>query len=74
MSTISLRVSERELHIFKSYAKHNNRSLSEIIKLTMLAHIEDEYDLNVFEEYEAEKKAGTLKTRPINELWQELKL
>ena len=74
MSTISLRVPERELHIFKSYAKHNNRSLSEIIRLTLLARIEDEYDLKVFEEYEAEKKAGTLKTRPINELWQELKL
>ena len=40
----------------------------------MLERIENEYDLNAFEEYEAEKEAGILKTRPINELWKELEL
>ncbi len=74
MSTISFRVPEKELNIFKAYAKHNNSTLSEIIRITMLERIEDEYDLNVFEEYEAEKQSGTLKTRPINELWKELEL
>ncbi len=74
MSVISLRVPENELNIFKSYAKHNNKSLSEIIRIAMLERIEDEYDLKVFEEYEAEKQSGTLKTRPISELWEELDL
>ncbi len=74
MSIISLRVPEKELNIFKSYAKHNNSTLSEIIRITMLERIENEYDLNAFEEYEAEKEAGILKTRPINELWKELEL
>ena len=74
MSTISLRVPEEELNIFKAYAKHNNSTLSEIIRITMLERIEDEYDLKVFEEYEAEKQAGRLKTRPIGELWKELDL
>lgn len=74
MSIISLRVSEKELNIFKAYAKHHNSTLSEIIRMTMLERIEDEYDLNVFAEYEEEKQAGTLKTRPINELWKELEL
>ena len=74
MSVISLRVPENELNIFKSYAKHNNMSLSEIIRIAMLERIEDEYDLKVFEEYEAEKRSGTLKTRPISELWKELDL
>jgi toxin-antitoxin system protein len=74
MSTISLRVPENELNIFKSYAKHNNCTLSEIIRTTMLERIENEYDLKVFEEYEAEKAAGILKTRPVNELWEELDL
>lgn len=73
-TTISLRVPEKELNIFKAYAKHNNSTLSEIIRITMLERIEDEYDLNVFAEYEAEKQAGTVKTRPINELWKELEL
>ena len=40
----------------------------------MLERIEDEYDIKIFEEYEAEKANGTLKTRPINELWKELDL
>ena len=33
-----------------------------------------EYDIKIFEEYEAEKEAGTLSTRPIEELWKELKI
>lgn len=33
-----------------------------------------EYDTQIFEEYEAEKEAGTLSTRPIEELWKELKI
>ena len=74
MSTISLRVTEDELKIFKAYAEHNNSTLSEIIRTIMLERIEDEYDLKVFADYEAEKVAGTLKTRPIGELWKELDL
>ena len=74
MSTISLRIPEKELNVFKAYAKHNNRTLSEIIRMTMLEKIENEYDLKVFEEYEAKKKEGILKTRPIDELWKELEL
>jgi toxin-antitoxin system, antitoxin component, ribbon-helix-helix fold len=74
MPIISLRVPERELNIFKSYAKLNNSSLSEIIRTTLLEKIENEYDLKVFEEYEMEKTNGTLKIRTINELWKELGL
>ena len=74
MSIISLRVPEEELNIFKSYAKHNNTTLSEIIRTTMIEKIEAEYDLQVFADYEAENTAGTLKTRPISELWKEIDL
>ena len=74
MSIISLRVPEEELNIFKSYAKHNNTTLSEIIRTTLLERIEEEYDLQVFADYVAEKAAGTLKTRPISELWDEIDL
>ena len=35
---------------------------------------EYECDTQIFEEYEAQKEAGTLSTRPIEELWKELKL
>ncbi len=33
-----------------------------------------EYDTQIFEEYESEKEAGTLSTRPIKKLWKELKI
>jgi hypothetical protein len=33
-----------------------------------------EYDTQIFEEYETQKEAGTLKTRPIEELWKELNI
>lgn len=74
MSTISLRVPEEELKIFKSYAQFNNWSLSEAIRETMFEKIEDEFDLKVFEEYENEKANGTLITRPIDELWKNLEI
>lgn len=74
MSVISLRVPEKELSIFKAYAKHNNLTLSEAIRNTMIDRIEDEYDIRVFEEYEKEKDKGSLNTRPISELWDELGL
>lgn len=74
MSTISLRVPEEELKIFKSYAQLNNWSLSEAIRETMFEKIEDELDLKVFEEYENEKANGTLITRPIDELWKNLEI
>lgn len=74
MSTISLRVPENELNILKTYAKLNNTTLSEIIRATMLEHIENEYDLKVFEEYESKKASGLVETRPINELWDEIGL
>ncbi|WP_442856027.1 DUF6290 family protein [Butyrivibrio sp. LB2008] len=35
---------------------------------------ENEFDLNLFEEYEKEKADGTLVTRPIEKLWKELEV
>ena len=74
MSMVSLRVPEQELALFKDYAKINNRSLSEVIRNTMLERIEDEYDLKVFAEYEEEKAAGEVKTYTHEEVWRELGL
>ena len=72
MSIISLRVPEDEIRIFKSYAKLNNCSLSELIRTTLLDRIEDEFDAEVFAEYEEELEKGTVKTRSFEELEKEL--
>ncbi|MBQ9179863.1 MAG: antitoxin [Firmicutes bacterium] len=74
MSTISLRVPDQELSLFKNYARIHNKSLSEVIRNTMLERIEDEYDLTVFAEYEKEKAAGKVKTYTHEEVWRELGL
>lgn len=74
MATISLRVPDRELSIFKDYAKINNTSLSEIIRRAMIERIETEYDMSVFEEYEKDKATGDIKTYSHDEAWKELGL
>ena len=74
MATISLRVPDRELNIFKDYAKINNSSLSEVIRRTMIDRIEDEYDMSVFDEYEKDKAAGAVKTYSHEDAWKELDL
>ena len=74
MATISLRIPDEDLQVLKAYAKFHNKTLSEIIRSTMIEKIEDEYDLKVIEEYEKEKKAGALKTYPIEKLWSEFGL
>ena len=72
MSTISLRVPEQELALFKSYAKLNNKSLSEVIRDTMIERIEEEYDLEAFLEYEKERSAGKVKIYSHDEVWSEI--
>lgn len=74
MGTISLRVPDNEIKAIKSYAKINNISVSDAIRKVMREKIEEEYDLKVFEEYEAERSSGKLKTRPVKEFWDELGL
>ena len=74
MATISLRVPDRELSIFKDYAKINNTSLSEIIRRAMIERIETEYDMSVFEEYEKDKATGNIKTYSHDDAWKELGL
>lgn len=45
-----------------------------MVKQLAFEKLEDEYDMKVIKEYEAEKAAGKIKTRSIEELWKELEL
>lgn len=44
MATISLRIPDEDLQVLKAYAKFHNKTLSEIIRSTMIEKVEDEYD------------------------------
>ena len=48
--TISLRLSDEDEKLFKSYAKSNRMTLSEFIRNTVLERIGDEYDSKVYRE------------------------
>ena len=43
--TISLRLSNEDSMLIKKYAELNHISVSELVRQTVLAKIEDEYDL-----------------------------
>lgn len=48
--TISLRLAEEESNLIKSYAALHGISVSELVRQAVLERIEDEYDLQIFDE------------------------
>ena len=74
MSHVSLRVSEQEKNWMESYAKAHGTSLSDAIKNVFFEKLEDEYDLKIIEEYENDKKNGTIQYYSVSELKKELGL
>ena len=52
--TISLRLNDKDTTLFKEYAKMNGISISELIRRSVFEHIENEYDLKVYEKAIAE--------------------
>ena len=45
---ISVRLSEADTKLFKSYAKMNGMTISELVRSSVIERIEDEYDLNIY--------------------------
>ena len=62
--TISVRLSDKDMELIKTYAKLNNISLSDLIRSAVMENIEDEYDLECYnkaiEEYKNNPKTYTL--------------
>ena len=58
--TISVRLSDKDMELIKTYAKLNNISLSDLIRSAVMEKIEDEYDLECYnkaiEEYKNNPK------------------
>ena len=70
----SIRLTEQEKQIADSYARLHSVSLGEAFKQALFEKIEDEYDIAVYEEAHKEYEENENKSRPIEELWQELDL
>ena len=63
--TISVRLSDEDTELIKAYAEINNISLSDLIRNAVLEKIEDEYDLECYneeiKEYRKNPKKYTMK-------------
>lgn len=70
----SIRLSEEERLLAESYAKLHSLSVGEAFKRALFEKIEDEYDILVFDEANAEYENNGKTSSPIEELWRELDL
>ena len=71
--SISIRLSDEESNIIKTYAGINNISLSELIRVAVLEKIEDEYDLKCYNKAIKEYKKNPI-TYTLEEMKKELDL
>ena len=70
----SIRMNEEEKALAESYAKLHAMSLGEAFKRALFERIEEEYDISLANEAYQEYKNTGCKSRPIEELWDELNL
>lgn len=70
--TLQINLTEEQEMLLKNYATECNLTVEQVIQNRLIELLEDIEDLKACEEYEDQKRAGTLKVRPINELWEEL--
>lgn len=68
---ISLRLNEADASLFKKYAALNGISVSELVRRSVIERIEDEYDIQAYEEAMQEFKADP-KTYTLEEVEKEL--
>lgn len=55
---ISVRLNPEETKLLKSYAQLNDLSVSEVVRRSVLEHIDDQYDLQAFDEALEEYRAN----------------
>ena len=71
---LSIRLTEEERKLVDSYAKIHSISVGEAFKKALFEKIEEEFDIAVADEAYNEYVKSGKKSRPIEELWDELEL
>lgn len=71
--TISVRLSDKDTELIKTYAEMNNISLSDLIRNAVIEKIEDEYDLESYNKAIEEYRKNP-KTYSMEEVKEELGL
>lgn len=71
--TISLRLNEADSMLFKKYAELHGISVSELLRRSVIEHIEEEYDLQAYKEAIVEYRENPI-TYTLDEVEKELGL
>ena len=71
--TISLRLNEADSILFKKYAELHGISVSELLRRSVIEHIEEEYDLQAYKEAIVEYRENPI-TYTLDEVEKELGL
>lgn len=71
MSSISLRMNDEEEKLIKEYAKAQNISVSELVRSSVLAKIEDDIDIDLYQQALKEHEAQP-EDISFDEMMQEL--
>ena len=69
---LSLRLSSEDERLIRNYARYNQLTVSEFLRMAALERIENEYDLQALREYEECKAAGEVKLYRHDEVWSDL--
>ena len=69
---LSLRLSEEDERLIRTYAKDQQLTVSEFLRLAALERIEEEYDLQALSTYEERKAAGAVSFFSHDEVWGDL--
>lgn len=70
---ISLRLSDNDEMLVKKFAEMHNISVTELLRQSVFEHIEDEYDLNAYDQALAEYEKDST-TYTLDEVEKELGL
>lgn len=69
---LSLRLSNEDERLIRNYAKYNQLTVSEFLRMAALERIENEYDIQALKEYEERKASGEIKLYSHDEVWGDL--
>ena len=69
---LSLRLSDEDERLIRNYARYNQLTVSEFLRMAALERIENEYDLQALKEYEERKAAVEVKLYSHDEVWSDL--
>lgn len=72
MGMISIRLTDEEERVFKSFADSKELNLSDLVRKAITEKIEDEYDLKAYNEYLENKEYQS--ARPLSDLIKEVGL